>query len=321
MLVLIPLMLLPACSDDGGPVSPASTVPPVFVKTPPEQVRTVPGVYMQWESQREFSLPKDSDSCAPAFAFLPNGVMAHNEAVSGTGCTQYTFGRFRIVPVSGSTAPEPLTVVATLTHGSSGSGTGCSSITLLSPWTVVLEECGVVAGGHYAIQLLTNTSYRIETNAAAHWMGHWYRSELRLNLAGSPPAVIPVALDILPGDEADAWNCRNTGGLLSVAVLSDDAFNALDIDAGSVRFGRTGAEAAEVHQRASGAQRHEEDANGDGRPDLIFHFASGETGFGCSDVPGGSGEQVVTTLLTGETAGGEAIQGTGSLRVRSPGRP
>ena len=75
----------------------------------------------------------------------------------------------------------------------------------------------------------------------------------------------------------------NPSSKITVAVLSDNIFSIFDattMDADSVLFGKTGTEAAELHRDKNGnARRHVEDVNGDGLPDMVFHFPGCGYGF------------------------------------------
>lgn len=66
-----------------------------------------------------------------------------------------------------------------------------------------------------------------------------------------------------------------------------------------VKFGPNGA--IEAY-----GQGHKEDVNGDGHLDLVLHFRTQETGIHCGDT---------SATLTGKTFGGEAIQGTDSIKT------
>lgn len=107
-----------------------------------------------------------------------------------------------------------------------------------------------------------------------------------------------VAIDIKPGENPNSINPESTG-VIPVAILTTDVFDATTVDPMTVRFGPIGA--MEAH-----GQGHIEDANEDGDLDLVVHFDTQETGILCSDT---------STTLTGETFGGEAIVGSDSIRT------
>ncbi len=117
---------------------------------------------------------------------------------------------------------------------------------------------------------------------------------------------LPVTVDVKPGSDPNSFNCTFANGVIPVAVLTDVSFDALDIDHNTVRFGSSGTEAAETHTTASGeAKRHEEDVDGDGQLDLVFHFELEQTGLTCDDEE---------AKLTGETFAGLPFQGQDSVR-------
>jgi hypothetical protein len=124
-----------------------------------------------------------------------------------------------------------------------------------------------------------------------------------------------VGIDIMPGDDPNSFNCENRGKTIPVAILSTEDFAATTVDAESVRFGKTGTEASEVHRDDGGnAERHVEEVNGDDRDDLLFHFRFRDTGFTCDDIPEGQDAIGLTAKLTGK-ADGTPIAGEGSLQL------
>lgn len=116
-----------------------------------------------------------------------------------------------------------------------------------------------------------------------------------LRVVTSPP-VVQVPIDIKPGSLPNSINPRSLGRT-PVAILTTDSFDATTASPTTVRFGPTGSEAAPVHSAL-------EDVDGDGDIDLILHFDTQATGIECGDV---------SALLTGETFGGQAIEGSESI--------
>ncbi len=109
---------------------------------------------------------------------------------------------------------------------------------------------------------------------------------------------IQVTIDVKPDSFPNSVNPKSKG-VIPVAVLTTDDFDATTIDPLSVKFGPN--EAGEVHDVG-----HEEDVDGDGDTDLILHFSTQTTGIACGDT---------SVTLTGETFDGQTIQGTDSIQT------
>jgi hypothetical protein len=138
---------------------------------------------------------------------------------------------------------------------------------------------------------------------------------LSFSFVGTEEAQPGVDIDIIPGSDPNTWPCQNTEEDLPVVILSTEDFDATNVDADSVRFGKAGTEASEVHRDDEGkAERHVEDVNGDGRDDLVFHFRFGDTGFSCDDIPEGQDSVGLRARLTGE-AQGKPLAGEDALQL------
>jgi hypothetical protein len=107
-----------------------------------------------------------------------------------------------------------------------------------------------------------------------------------------------VALDIRPRSSSNPINPKSHG-VIPVAILTTDTFDATLVDPLSVRFGPNGA--AEAHNKG-----HIEDVNHDGEPDLLLHFRTQATGIECGDT---------TASLTGATRAGDPIQGSDAIKT------
>ena len=104
---------------------------------------------------------------------------------------------------------------------------------------------------------------------------------------------IQVAIDVKPGGFPNAIN-PNSNGVIAVAVLTTDAFDATTVDPSTVHFGKTGTEANPERYAL-------EDIDLNGDLDLILHFQTQDTGIACGDT---------SAFLTGETFDDEMIEGT-----------
>lgn len=113
-----------------------------------------------------------------------------------------------------------------------------------------------------------------------------------------PTPSVAVAIDIKPGSDPNSINPRSKG-VIPVAILTTDSFDASTVDPSTVAFGPNGA--TEAH-----GQGHLEDVDGDGDLDLVLHFRTQETGIQCGDTE---------AILTGQTFGGQAIEGSDAVNT------
>lgn len=115
------------------------------------------------------------------------------------------------------------------------------------------------------------------------------------------PATITVTIDIKPGSNPNSINCKNQNGVIPVAILTTTSFDAQTVDASTVRFGQTGTEASETHNKG-----HIEDADGDGDLDMVLHFRFGDTGIQCGDTQ---------AILSRQTTDGKQITGSDAIQT------
>jgi VCBS repeat-containing protein len=113
---------------------------------------------------------------------------------------------------------------------------------------------------------------------------------------------LPVAIDIRPGESPNNINL-GSGGVVQVAILSSNTFNAPDeVDPVSVTLA-----SASVRLRGNGTPTTTvRDVNGDGREDLIVHINTEALQVTNADTQ---------ATLDGKTFGGILIRGTDSIRV------
>lgn len=107
---------------------------------------------------------------------------------------------------------------------------------------------------------------------------------------------ISVNIDIKPGSDPNAINPANRG-LIPVAILTTDTFDATTVSPITVRFGPAG---ASLEHKLG----HLKDVDGDRDLDLVLHFHTQGTGIQCGDTE---------ASLSGGTFGGQAIQGSDSV--------
>jgi hypothetical protein len=107
---------------------------------------------------------------------------------------------------------------------------------------------------------------------------------------GSPDHII--AVDVKPGGNPNAINPKSKG-LIAVAILTTDIFDAQTVDNTTVAFGPAG---ATVGEHSIGI----EDVDADGDLDLLLHFQNQETGIVCGDT---------RVWLSGQTFDGTRIVG------------
>jgi len=112
-----------------------------------------------------------------------------------------------------------------------------------------------------------------------------------------------VDIDIKPGSWPNSINCRDGDGVITVAILTTDDFDAMTVDHRTVLF--EGASELHLDKRTGEPRRHEEDVDMDGDVDLVFHFSYQATTLTCSSTEG---------TLDGAMFGGGLIRGTDAVR-------
>jgi serine protease len=109
---------------------------------------------------------------------------------------------------------------------------------------------------------------------------------------------VAVTVDIKPRDFPNSINPKSKG-LIPVAILTTNTFDATVVDPNTVRFGKNGTEAQLVHFALA-------DADGDGDRDLILQFRTEDSGLQCGDT---------LASVRGRTFSGAAIEGSDSVRT------
>lgn len=165
------------------------------------------------------------------------------------------------------------------------------SVTAIGDWTQNISM-GTLAPGTYQIEASLLNCQELWSGGYACIVTASTSASLTVN-----PHPIEVTAAV-----SNTINCSNPNALVPVAILSTPTFDARSIDHATVRFGPGGA--SEVHQVQGVPKRHEEDVNGDGLIDLVFHFRLSDAGIGC---------EAGTATIIGSTFAGLPIQGTGSI--------
>jgi len=107
---------------------------------------------------------------------------------------------------------------------------------------------------------------------------------------------ITVPIDLKPGDEPTTINPMRDG-MVPVAILSTQDFDATAVDPGTVRFSNSDAAAV---------RSMHDDVNDDDRTDLVLLFRNRETGIACGDEE---------ATLSARTRDGVVVTGSEAIRV------
>jgi hypothetical protein len=115
---------------------------------------------------------------------------------------------------------------------------------------------------------------------------------------------ISATIAVKPGDSATALDAPKPinprdKGVTPVAILTTSTLSAETVDSKTVRFGRTGTEAAPVHSSLK-------DVDGDGDQDMVLQFNTQETAIQCGDA---------VAHLSGKTVSGQMFKGSDSIKT------
>jgi Leucine-rich repeat (LRR) protein len=123
------------------------------------------------------------------------------------------------------------------------------------------------------------------------------------------PCAITVEIDIKPGSQPNTINLGSRG-LIPVAILSSESFDATTVDAGTVSLSGAG---VAVRGKGDRWMAHEEDVNGDGLIDLVVHIVT--ENLNPDDFQEGY------AVLTGQTYDGYDINGKDQIVIVPPDKP
>jgi hypothetical protein len=120
-----------------------------------------------------------------------------------------------------------------------------------------------------------------------------------------------MVIDIKPGDEQNNINLKSNG-VVPVAALTTDQFDAAMIDPATARFAG-----------AAPAQWSLEDVDGDGDNDVIFHFRTQELGLTeesteatlTAQLAGAPLTNQMTTMSAAQASGGAVVSGSDKVQI------
>jgi hypothetical protein len=151
---------------------------------------------------------------------------------------------------------------------------------------------GMSFGFDITVDLCGNYTYEV----IAWSVDDWGRVETDIVGGTIDVCICDVAIDIKPGSDPNSINSTSKG-VIPVAILTTDDFDAATVDPATVRFGPN--EAAPIRWAL-------EDVDRDGDMDLSLKFDTQTVGFAPGDTE---------ATLTGETLGGCCFWGTDSVRI------
>ena len=160
-------------------------------------------------------------------------------------------------------------------------------------------ENGPPGNGHFPL-LSTSTLIDAGNDSACSTvdqLGHPRVGHCDIGAVEYQPASLSVAIAVHRGESDTASLNPRRRGTIPVVILSDGTFSAADVDPSTVRFGKTGTEAAAVRFTL-------EDVNSDNAADVVFFFRMPETGFACGDTQ---------AHLRGGTLAGQLIHGSEAI--------
>ena len=112
------------------------------------------------------------------------------------------------------------------------------------------------------------------------------------------PTILNVSVDVKP-DSSNNVVPLQANGVIPIAILTTDAFDAASVDPASVCFGSANDPTTRDCSAKQGTG-HLQDVNGDARPDLLLQYETQQTGIRSGDTQ---------AWVTGQTYNGVSIEG------------
>lgn len=167
-------------------------------------------------------------------------------------------------------------------------------------WDAYIKEVDITADGIYTVAVTGHPRRIVDGGVIRDGSSMNSNGSYTLIISGASPEEQLISIDIKPGNRQLTKINPKSKGVVPVAILSSDTFDALTVDQASLRFGGTGDENSLAH-----CQKDGKDVNGDGLPDLVCHFDNQMANFDESSVEG---------TVKGKRAG-KSFKGQGILKV------
>ncbi len=233
-----------------------------------------------WDDWRLPTVPYHDPTCSQQFAGTPTKSYGFNCTGNEFGHLYYTeLGNLSFYAPDGSTQPG---------YGLINSG----------PFINLKNNDYWLQQEEFSYYAYFFSNYLGELSATSSWA---YKYVLPVRDGDVVTALEPIRsidIDIKPGSYPNIINLKSKG-VIPVATLTNEGFDATTVDPLSVAFGPN--KVVEAHGKG-----HIKDVDGDGDLDLVLHFRNQQTGIACGDTEAG---------LTGETFDGQMIEGLDSIHI------
>ena len=159
--------------------------------------------------------------------------------------------------------------------------------------------------GEYGLEIrsvddASNVTNVVLAGKAIPGVSETYEIQYSLNPQENLIVIKKVTIDIKPSNNENTINLKSNG-VIPVAIISTDTFDVTKVDPLSIQFGD--GQAKETHDKG-----HFEDINGDGKTDLMLHFATNESGIKSGDNQ---------ACLVGKTLDGINIEGCDAISTKT----